>query len=217
MASVMCAKVDVRQVVRRPVVVLVQTEARDGLRDHAPVGQLNVVRSQEEVLVGPWVRDELRTAFRQFRPEIRSLVASQPQRMRRHPVVGPADHLEFQIGDDLIERHRRSVRRMRGPRIRPPLRCQTRRRSTVRLSRGPFARPPPVPARPSSPTRRHQRRCRWCQDRCRERQGGPDAPSAESLHAIDCDPSPPVVRGRSTYDRVGTPGPCCAGVSTVCT
>jgi hypothetical protein len=92
----------------------VQTEARDRLRDYAPVRQLNVVRSLEEALIGPRVGDQFRAASGEFRAEIRELVAGQPQRMRRHLVIGPADHLEFQIGDDRLEGHRRGVHELPG-------------------------------------------------------------------------------------------------------
>ena len=48
-------------------------------------------------------------------PRLRSLVAGQPQRVRRHRVVGAADHLELEVGDDRVERHRRTFDEVRAP------------------------------------------------------------------------------------------------------
>ena len=53
-------------------------------------------------------------ALRQPRPEIRSLVSREPQRVRRNGGIRPADHLELEVGDNRVERHRRMLEKVAG-------------------------------------------------------------------------------------------------------
>ena len=66
--------------------------------------ELDVVRPREEALLRVRVLHELRALLGERRPERRSLVAGQPQGVRRHLAVRPSDHLELQVGHDLRER-----------------------------------------------------------------------------------------------------------------
>src|ERR1043166_902239 len=58
------------------------------------------------------VGHELGAMFRQFRAEIAALEAGEPEFVRLYGAISAADHLKFQIGDNVFERHRRMLKKI---------------------------------------------------------------------------------------------------------
>src|SRR5690242_6366313 len=58
------------------------------------------------------ISNELGTMFRQFRAEIAAVEAGEPELIRLYGAIGAADHLKFQIGDNVFERHRRMLKKI---------------------------------------------------------------------------------------------------------
>ena len=87
------------------VVVLVQAEAGDRLRDDPLERQGIVVGALEEVLRRVGVVDKMRAVFREFRSEVRPVEAGELQRSSGNGRVGTADHVKFEVGDDAGERN----------------------------------------------------------------------------------------------------------------
>ena len=104
-ASVMCAKSIVPDLVRRLVILLVQAEARHRVRDDAAAANWMLSERVKKLCSGCGSCTSLRALLGERRSERRALVAGQPQRVRRHLAVRAADHLELQVGDDRAERH----------------------------------------------------------------------------------------------------------------
>ncbi len=96
-------EVDGAEFVAGLVVVLVEAEAGDGLGDDALESESVVVGALEEFFAGVGVVDEVRAVFCKFGAEIGAVEAGEPEGSGRDGGVGPANHLEFEVGDDAGE------------------------------------------------------------------------------------------------------------------
>ncbi len=85
------------------MVIGVEAEAGDGVRDDTLASEGDIVGALEELLLGVRVLDEVGTLFGELGPESGALVAGEPESSGRDGGVGAADHLEFQVGDDVGE------------------------------------------------------------------------------------------------------------------
>src|SRR6185437_6566929 len=97
-------KVQVGDIVIRAMIHRLQAEGRDGLRHHPCARDLKVVGAAKEVLARVGVADNLGALGGHMRAQIAPLPAGQPNRVRRHSGIGPADHLELEIGEEMVER-----------------------------------------------------------------------------------------------------------------
>lgn len=100
-------EVDGRQLIGRMVVVLVETEAGDGLRDDAMESEGVIVGAAEELLLGVGVSDEMGSVMCEFGAEVGALESGEPEGAGGNGGIGPADHLELEVGGDGGERHGR--------------------------------------------------------------------------------------------------------------
>ncbi len=100
-------EVDRAEFVAGLVVVLVQAEAGDGVGDDTLVRERVVIGSLKEVLRRVRVVDQMGAMFGEFRAEVGAFEAGEPERSGGDRWVGPADHLELEVGDDAGERDRR--------------------------------------------------------------------------------------------------------------
>src|ERR1044071_10499792 len=98
-----------RQIVARSMIVGMQTETGNRVRDNSFPGQHVIVRPLKEMFVRMRVCYQPRAVPGKFWPEIRTLVSRQPERVWRYGRVGPRDHLEFEIGYKRFDWHRRML------------------------------------------------------------------------------------------------------------
>ena len=101
--------------VGRLLIVGVQAEARDRLRDHTAARKLNVVRTREEILFRVRIGENLRASLRERGAKIAAFVTRQPERVCWQSLVRAADHLEFEIRDDRVERNGGCIDEMSRP------------------------------------------------------------------------------------------------------
>lgn len=88
------------------VVVLVESEAGDGLGDDTEVGEVDVVGALEEVFGGVRIVDEVSTVSGELWAEVGAIEACEPEGSGGNGGVGAADHFELEVGDDGVERER---------------------------------------------------------------------------------------------------------------
>ena len=89
------------------MIISVQAKARNCLRDNAAQREVVVIGALKEVLIGMWIRNERRALFRKLWSKIRSFKARQPKCICRNLRIGPAEHFEVEIGNNLCEWNRR--------------------------------------------------------------------------------------------------------------
>lgn len=85
------------------MVVLVQTEARDGVGDDALGGEGVVVGTAEELFFGVWIVDEVSAVSGEFGAKVGAIEAGEPEGAGGDSRVRAADHLEFEVGDNCGE------------------------------------------------------------------------------------------------------------------
>src|SRR5271157_1046700 len=92
------------------------------------------------------IADQSRSMRRQFRPKVGTFPSRKPQLVVLHLGIGTADHLEFEVGDNLLQLECRMLQEIaRADQTRPSLPHNAN--TMVLLGRGSFAS-----ARPSSIT-----------------------------------------------------------------
>src|SRR5438067_1892408 len=97
-------EINAGQLVARPVVIAVQTETRNRVGDDSLRRQHVVVGTTEEILLRMRISDEPRAMLREFRPQIRSFIAGQPERVGGNGRIRATNHFEFKIGDKTFDR-----------------------------------------------------------------------------------------------------------------
>lgn len=93
-------EVDGGELVRGLVVVVVQVEARDCLRDDALASEGDVVGAQEESFGGAGILDQGSAVAGEGWAEVGPAIASEPEVSGRDGGIGPADHFKLEVGDD---------------------------------------------------------------------------------------------------------------------
>src|ERR1700730_8459233 len=73
-------------------------------------GQGVIVRTLEKVLFRMRISYQFGAMFRQLWAEIAAVETSEPELVGFHGRVRAADHFKFEVGDDLLERHRRMLK-----------------------------------------------------------------------------------------------------------
>src|SRR5262249_60838763 len=87
----------------RPVILLMQAVARDGMRDDPAFSQGEVIRTHEESLLGMRIGYQFGAMLGQFWTKVASLVAGEPELVVLNGGIGAANHLELEIGDDVCQ------------------------------------------------------------------------------------------------------------------
>src|SRR5215469_14204829 len=96
----MC-EIEMGNVIAGTVIVRVQTEAGDGLRDHAFERECVIVRPGKEILFRMWIGDQLCAVRGQLWSKIGALPTTEPQLVGLNLGIGTANHFKFQIGGDV--------------------------------------------------------------------------------------------------------------------
>src|SRR5579872_5562662 len=96
-------------IVIRLVILLVQTEAADGLCHYTPPRQRDVVRAHEEILTRVRISDQGCALLGEFRSKVGAFPTGQPQSIRCYCRVRAPDHLEFKVRHHAGERYRRMI------------------------------------------------------------------------------------------------------------
>src|SRR5215213_2999098 len=84
------------------VVVGVQAEAGNGVSNNSLPSERVIIRTLKKVFFRMWVLNKPGSSFREFGPEIGAFVARQPQLFRSDFRIRAADHLEFEVRDQLF-------------------------------------------------------------------------------------------------------------------
>jgi hypothetical protein len=108
-------KINVSEIVSDLMVIGMQPEARDGLRDHTAQRESKIIRTSKEFFCGMRIGDQSSAVRSQLRTEIRSLPPGEPQGMRCDEPVGPADHFKFEVCHNFVQRHDRLLHEISRP------------------------------------------------------------------------------------------------------
>src|SRR3569832_1114008 len=91
------------------MIIRVQAEARDRVRNHAAQRERIIVRALEEMLLRMRIGNPRRSITRQRWAKVRTFEARQPECARCDFHIGPSEHFKLQVSDDLRERNQKIV------------------------------------------------------------------------------------------------------------
>src|ERR1700722_6596862 len=105
-------KVDAADFVARLMVVRMQAKAGNGLGDNSAAGKTVVVRAPEKLLLGMRIGNQVGAMADELGAQIAAFKAGEPQTVLWQSRIPAADHFEFKISHDLIQRHGRMIKKI---------------------------------------------------------------------------------------------------------